>query len=230
MRCVTSRRRLEVSGQATAPRQRPNSADLPLLSRGPRARAAGRDARSEASTRRALPVGRRSRRRLRRSRSCRGTRPSAARSGRRRRGSRARTRGAATRDASRSITLTSAYAPGRSTPRSATPKSSAVSDVRRRIASSIVYFCRSRTQCSRNQVGKRRVHDQADVRAGVAETDRHPRVVQHLLDRVHALVQEREVEQGAAARLERDADERLRDRSRRAVRRAAASEVSGSAE
>ena len=59
---------------------------------------------------------------------------------------------------------------------------------------------------------ERRVHDQTDVRARISESDRHARVVEQLLDRVHALVQEGIVEERAPVGLERDADERLDDR------------------
>ena len=59
---------------------------------------------------------------------------------------------------------------------------------------------------------ERCVHDQADVRARVAEADGHPRVVEQFLDGVHALVQERVVEQRAALRFARDAHERLGNR------------------
>ena len=123
--------------------------------------------------------------------------------------------------------MTSANAPGRSTPRSATPNSAAVSEVMRRIASSIVYFCRSRTQCEQEPRRERRVHDQADVRAGVAEADRHARVVEHLLDRVHPLVEERVVEQRPARGSRARCGRTPRRSSRRARSACAASEVVG---
>ncbi len=82
----------------------------------------------------------------------------------------------------------------------------------RRTASSIVYLPRSRTQWRRNHVGSEASMMRPDVRARVAETDRHPGVVEQLLDRIHLLVEEGIVEERAPLGLERDADERLCDR------------------
>ena len=76
----------------------------------------------------------------------------------------------------------------------------------------MVYFAAVAYPVQEEPGGQGGVHDQADVRARVAQADRHPRVVEQLLDRVHPLVQEREVEQGPAVGLEGDPDERFGDR------------------
>ena len=71
------------------------------------------------------------------------------------------------------------------------PNRSAVSLVSRRIASSRLQRCRSRIQYDEEERRLARVEDLAHVGAGVGQAEGDQRVVEHLLDGVEPLVEER---------------------------------------